>query len=542
MTLRKRVFLLTAASFAVAIGFGAYYQVKLYRDLLRKEEEGFCQRSVDEFWELVDHHRKTARSLSNYIAKDPEVVRLFDREDRQALYRRLKPLYEEFSREKLIREMTLFKLPANLFLNVRNPEAKARDSSRTRPDVVEAGKSCVTTDAILICINYVGIRAASPIMKGRRALGVVSVGIDMKDFLKHYTDITGIKGGLAVRDDVLRSSLLKKSYERYVKDNVKRGGYIVTLQKGSITAEKLEFTDKGVLPTGEDILVCSEPIKDFSGRTIGFFFTYTDTKALSSSLAVEGLKSLIAGYLFIFSALFLLVLTALGRISKRVEELLRLTELVKERKFSELRSYRISGSGDEFSLIEESIREMATEIERHINTLTKEVEVYTNKAYIDSLTKVFNRRAFEEFGVELIERFIAMGRKISVLMIDIDNFKEINDTYGHPVGDKVLEEVGTLIRDALRETDIVFRYGGEEFIAILPNTALEGALRAGENVRRRLESHTFRIDGREIRLTVSVGVAQVQEGDRSAKDVIERADKALYIAKKTGKNRVSAET
>ncbi|WP_457600488.1 diguanylate cyclase [Hydrogenivirga sp.] len=542
MTLRNKVLIFTTASFLLAIGVGTYHQFNLYRKLLQREKEDFCKESTSQFVQLVDFHKRIANSISAYVANDEEVKELFVKGDREALYRKLKPLYEHVRKENLIREMTLFKLPADLFLNVRVPGAKPRKTKRA--DIIEAGKTCTTTKSIIICVNYVGIRAVNPIVRRGRTLGVVSVGIDMKDFLKHYTSLTGVPSGLAVKDEVLKRSLRSESYKRYVEGRIRKDNLIIELSKpAEVIKGRIDFSQPltEVEVGGSLFLVCSNPIKDFSGNEIGYFFTHRDISSLSAGLARESLKELFKSYVPLFLIIFIGSVLLLRRVSDKVDRLLRLTEFLKKRKFEELRQYKPRGN-DEFSRIESSILELAEEMEKYISTLSKDIEVYTSKAYVDNLTGIFNRRAFDEFGRDLIERFLSMKRPISILMIDIDDFKKVNDTYGHQTGDKVLAEIGRLIREALRESDLVFRYGGEEFLAILPSTPLEGALRAADNVRKKIEHHSFNVGDDTYNLTVSVGVAQASEKDEGVDELIERADKALYIAKKTGKNRVVSET
>lgn len=163
MTLRRKLFLFVTFSFSFAVAVGVLHQISLYRKMAKEEKERFCENSFARYTELVDHYKKVANSISSYVAKDPEVKRLLIRDDREALYRRLKPLYDEVSREDLVREMVIFKLPAITYLNIRNPEAPRSNVEDVRLDVVRVGKTCTSTQAILICANYVGIRATNPI-------------------------------------------------------------------------------------------------------------------------------------------------------------------------------------------------------------------------------------------------------------------------------------------------------------------------------------------------------------------------------------------
>jgi diguanylate cyclase (GGDEF)-like protein len=158
----------------------------------------------------------------------------------------------------------------------------------------------------------------------------------------------------------------------------------------------------------------------------------------------------------------------------------------------------------------------------------------------DSLTDLYNHR----YSISLLgNEFDRVGRYeegVGLLMIDIDHFKEVNDRWGHPVGDSVLREVASILKETLRAVDAVGRYGGEEFMVILPHTDRAEALQTAERVRRRIEGHQFRSGDDELRVTVSVGVAcYPAERVESPAALIREADKALYKAKEGGRNRVA---
>ena len=161
------------------------------------------------------------------------------------------------------------------------------------------------------------------------------------------------------------------------------------------------------------------------------------------------------------------------------------------------------------------------------------------RAITDSLTGVANRAYFLEQGNQQFQLAKRYGHRLSVLMIDIDFFKKINDTYGHHVGDIALQAMTELCVDTLREVDIFGRMGGEEFAAALPSTAQEGASLVAERLRIAIDQAEIPIgDGRCIKFSVSIGVAQIKLGDASIEDALKRADEALYAAKHGGRNRV----
>jgi len=155
----------------------------------------------------------------------------------------------------------------------------------------------------------------------------------------------------------------------------------------------------------------------------------------------------------------------------------------------------------------------------------------------DDLTQLYNSRYLAQVLRRETKRASRSGRPLSLLFIDLDGFKSINDTHGHLYGSRALVEAAGLIRLSARETDVVARFGGDEFALILPDTGSEGAAAVGERVRDRVNAHGFlRGDGLDIHLTVSVGVATLPDVAASAEGLIQAADEAMYHVKDHGKN------
>jgi diguanylate cyclase (GGDEF)-like protein/PAS domain S-box-containing protein len=167
-----------------------------------------------------------------------------------------------------------------------------------------------------------------------------------------------------------------------------------------------------------------------------------------------------------------------------------------------------------------------------------------NKSITDPLTGLFNRAHFEEYMDQEENRIVNLPhnsdhRNLSVIMGDIDHFKKINDKFGHPAGDYVIKTVAQILMKTVRKTDIVCRYGGEEFLVILPASDASGSQVAADKVRAAIEMHTFEFEGQRIPVTMSMGVAQLMVGSETGKDAIARADAALYSSKQNGRNKVS---
>lgn len=172
-------------------------------------------------------------------------------------------------------------------------------------------------------------------------------------------------------------------------------------------------------------------------------------------------------------------------------------------------------------------------------------EMFVHKSYTDSLTNLWNHGFFQEELEKQLQKTKWTNTPLSLAMIDIDNFKILNDTYGHQNGDNILREVSLLLKESSRDMDYLCRYGGEEFSIILLETDQQQALDITERLRIKIEQHKFRgIDkNKDITLTVSIGLATFPCSATTKEDLIANADKAMYIAKFSGKNKISvAET
>lgn len=160
------------------------------------------------------------------------------------------------------------------------------------------------------------------------------------------------------------------------------------------------------------------------------------------------------------------------------------------------------------------------------------------QAIRDPLTGCFNRRYLQETLPRECARARREGYPLALIMLDIDHFKQVNDTYGHPAGDEMLRMLGGMLRASIRSGDMVCRYGGEEFLLVLPNVSGEVAVPRAEAIRAAFAQSSILHDQCTIQATVSLGVAVIENVDACCDELIKRADEALYAAKRTGRNRV----
>jgi diguanylate cyclase len=157
---------------------------------------------------------------------------------------------------------------------------------------------------------------------------------------------------------------------------------------------------------------------------------------------------------------------------------------------------------------------------------------------VDGLTGLFNRRYWEEQFNQEYKRSKRNDMPASVVMLDIDHFKKVNDTFGHPGGDQVIKALAKIIKKSIRETDLAGRYGGEEFSIILPDTVASNARMVAERIRRLSEAFILNYEGQEIKFTVSLGIAEFNSSFKDHMAWLDKADQALYKAKEGGRNKV----
>lgn len=185
----------------------------------------------------------------------------------------------------------------------------------------------------------------------------------------------------------------------------------------------------------------------------------------------------------------------------------------------------------------ENLIKKLEEYHKDVVRLNTELKIAKKEANIDFLTGLVNRRSFDRALNEMIKDFIQREYSFSLILMDLDDFKNVNDTYGHPAGDEVLREVAQLLRLFLRANTLIARIGGEEFAIILPGVELENAVKVAGRIRKILENREIKFKNHIIKITASFGVTQVRKDD-NLNTLYERVDKALYKAKNNGKNRV----
>jgi diguanylate cyclase (GGDEF)-like protein len=312
------------------------------------------------------------------------------------------------------------------------------------------------------------------------------------------------------------------------------------------------------------------PIKNSEGRyLIGIDMRATEVKNKLRNLRISGIISLLVSVIlaFLFSRFLsrhfttpiqLLVLRcssiAKGRLDERIEfrtgdEIDGLFAAVNDM------SANLNTSQEKNRQAEEALRRSRDELEIRVIDRTKDLqelneklmqEIFERKrveeklalaATTDPLTELMNRRAMLEQLKYHQARYNRNNLPFVILLLDLDNFKDINDTHGHDVGDYILKDVGVQLHRSTRSQDLVSRWGGEEFLILLPDTDLNGGRVAAEKVRGQIAAQVFSVGQKQLTLTISIGVSEYSEG-KTLESCIKNADTALYEAKRQGRNRV----
>jgi len=217
----------------------------------------------------------------------------------------------------------------------------------------------------------------------------------------------------------------------------------------------------------------------------------------------------------------------------------RLVKLIEEVGAGRLPEIRRGGSHDEIGYLTNRFSEMVTSLREQQDEVRRAQALLEHEATTDSLTGFYNRRYLYNLFPKLWSEAMRSNKNLTLIIVDIDHFKKVNDRYGHPVGDRVLLHFARVLRDNCRVSDFLFRLGGEEFL-VLTNGDNEGGLHVAEKIRAALEHDAYTDGERHIPMTASFGVAQAdtEDGVDGLSRMLKRADQALYSAKNNGRNRV----
>ncbi len=367
---------------------------------------------------------------------------------------------------------------------------------------------------------FIGIKVEEVLKLMKNSVGVDWVIYYNKDILKDILDgsiDSFMRGKIVIGNTVIDKFSDQKVF--YIPLDVK--GYMLY---GDLTEKNLlvevPLIGMNDLPIGKIIL-----IKDVSN-------IYRETYFIFVALAIYSL--------LVFSFLAFMLFRIASSLASRIIFLKNITASIEKRDFSviELLKNSKEGAKDEVWELKHSIYNMAVSLKNAFEELKEKQKELEELAFYDPLTGLPNRRFFFDHASLILESVKRYRTPLTLLLMDLDHFKNVNDTYGHEAGDVVLKNFADVLRKSSRKSDLPARLGGEEFALLMPNTDLQQGRVVAERTRQEFQNSIIVYEGREIKMTLSGGLASYGPDVEGIDDLIRMADEALYKAKELGRNRI----
>lgn len=389
------------------------------------------------------------------------------------------------------------------------------------------------------------------ITAGKRNNICYQIGVDIDNIVSYFADIENGKWVITLNLSLLKELYLNNDFWDNFLNNkaLENNNEIIYSYSSKEALSYYNFFTKGepiisykLFSLGKShFIIFSLPLITYKGEKIGNIYFIKDISFIYNNI-FNKIKTLIIYSFILTISLSLIIFSMLNRLTKRVKELSSTIKNLDNLSLGELKEKKLKVESkktlDELSFLELSFYSMSIEIKELIEELKRDKEVLEKIAYIDPLTKVYNRRYLYETMNIIIPQSKRGEYPLSLCIFDIDDFKQINDKYGHDVGDKVLETFGEILKKSVRSSDIVARLGGEEFVVVLQGAYLKEALSLANKIRKSFNEIEFDITGEKLSFSVSGGVAELDKEKDDLESLIKKADIALYVAKKSGKNKI----
>ncbi len=538
MIKRKGAFKVNLSTVTILILFifavSGYFFIKAQMNFELRLKERFFKHKHKYLSQMVEITKKWLLSEALMISQEPSVKNSYIKNDPEIIKKQFEPFWEKLHKDFGVEEMHFFKYPKINWFSFAKMTSKPCNA-KVREDILWIQSAFRPAVYFYVCKRFPGLRASYPISVNGKVVGALSFGIHVETLRKILQEPINARVFYLIDKRVLKENLEKKAYEKLLKkvtfsDN--RYFYFHIKEGFSNNTLKLGSYEKG------ELFYVFYPLKDEKGNVLGYIGIKKGFSDIFSHIKKTTLTVMFA-FFTVFAVIFFVSLLNIYHLKQQRKEVLYLLRLLRRRQFDELETYYFSSkpTGDVNDEIRRNIYEIGVTLKKYIDLLCQRLKEASQKAFVDALTNTNNRYVLEKID-NMLEK---MGKEavFSVIMIDIDHFKRINDTYGHEVGDLVLKSIVDKIRSLIRSSDILVRYGGEEFIIYLPHTTLKDALKLAERIRKGIEDMVIETgDGKKVKVTISLGVAEREPGE-TLEQVIKKADEALYRAKKQGRNRVS---
>jgi len=460
-----------------------YEQQRLILETIIKEEKSVASKISSQ---TFDNFIQKYESIASNILLNEQIIESLEKKDRNELLKLTLPIYEKLRKENpYLQIMHFHTADTKSFLRLHKPEKFGDDLSSIRHMINKVNKLKVKQIGIEVGRYGIHYRVALPIFNSKKDfLGVFEFGININYLLEIFKNHYNFETILLFKKDLFK--IMVTNYKNIMYANYSDEYYSIKFRDNNSSIEK-----KNTVSVNDNVIKFTvHTIKDNSNQTIGELVFIKNIDTYTNS--IKQIK-----YLSIGSAIILLLIS--------------------------------------FYLV----RKIFSNYIKTIESYQKKLEIKNNSllklSNTDHLTQINNRKSIETILKNEINRSKRYSHPLSVILFDIDNFKKINDSLGHNVGDKVLKGMSKLVSSCLRETDYCGRWGGEEFIILLTETSLDAGYITSEKLRKCIHAHDFE-DIKDV--SCSFGIAELSPED-TYESIVHNADTALYEAKNNGKNRVT---
>ncbi|WP_457639557.1 diguanylate cyclase [Persephonella sp.] len=543
---------ITVAVITVAFLILSMYEVFIYRDTINTSYENIYIQNKNSFKVIQKEEKDLLLSLAVFIAEDKKLKEFLKNQDRERAFNLVREKWNLLRNRFNLNEIHIIDKHGISFVNFIDygsgdfGEKDVYSISSFRKDINRTLHTGKPVSTLFVCRYFVGYRAIYPIKLNGELIGAVSVGKSIEDTLSLIRKYLG-KNSFALLDkdyleECMKPDILKEFSSKRILDQ-----FVVVGNKNGISIEYLKHQIKmkkdffSYSADRKDFLLSVFPIKDFKNITVGYMVFQDDVTYLVKGLSIN-LFNLFAVYIFLLVGIVLAIGIMNRSLEKRISEIEEITEKLAGKDFSVLEKYQQDKSAktDDITKLKNNIIKMGRDLHKYIIEINKQMLKLSEETYTDPLLGILNRRALMRVGNTEFEKARMRKIPLSVMVLDLDNFKQVNDSFGHDAGDKVLKDFVDTVRGIISTRDLFFRIGGEEFLLILPGADIKIAHEIAEKIRKEVEKRTVTVQDSNIRYTVSIGIAQMTEEDQNIYTVISRADDMLYRAKRAGRNRVES--
>ena len=504
--LQKRYFLALFAGLVVVV-----YSV-IYITMQKNIQEHLDRQTIQinsEYNNIFSYQRNIANLIFKTTINKPEVIKLIKNRERKKLYQLLEEDYEKFKKFS-IRQLH-FHLPDNVtLLRMHRPGKYGDDLSKVRLTVKHVNENKKYIDGFEEGKTFNGFRFIYPLFDEEKHLGSVEISFSALAFISYMIEHNNIKANFFIDKSTVDRKVIPSERSNYMQSPVPEFYFETAIIK--------LVGDEGI----KRVLSKKQADMIYSSIQKGEPFSWYDerTNEIVTHIPLRNPISQSVNAAFSFRQYDMVI----GQI-KNSSLIIFVTIIL------------VLGAG--LILLYKQLRyekDLQAQVENRTHELLEVNEELSRISKLDPLTGAYNRRYFSEVLEELFALSKRQNTPLSLAIMDMDDFKSINDRYGHDIGDKVLQVFVDIIQGHIRESDLFARFGGEEFILLLPHTDLQQAVIVLEKLRK-LVASCDTVTG--VSFTVSIGVSELNIDEDTIQTLIKRADNALYKAKQSGKNKTS---